>query len=116
MSKASRLSRPPPAGGGSKLPSPRKEYPSAPAFAGRTRVLSVGEKLMRAGSDAILSRQKSLMAAVARDKAQSETQSEIQAPSQNPREKSQNMEGVPATSRISPPKVSSHQQGSKHSK
>nr|XP_023011280.1 sickle tail protein homolog isoform X20 [Maylandia zebra] len=114
MSKASRLSRPPPAGGGSKLPSPRKEYPSAPAFAGRTRVLSVGEKLMRAGSDAILSRQKSLTAAVARDKAQSETQSEIQAPSQNPGEKSQNMEGVPAKSRISPPKVSSHQQGSKH--
>uniref|UniRef100_A0A3Q2WVY6 Actin interacting protein 3-like C-terminal domain-containing protein n=1 Tax=Haplochromis burtoni TaxID=8153 RepID=A0A3Q2WVY6_HAPBU len=114
MSKASRLSRPPPAGGGSKLPSPRKEYPSAPAFAGRTRVLSVGEKLMRAGSDAILSRQKSLTAAVARDKAQSETQSEIQAPSQNPGEKSQNMEGVPPKSRISPPKVSSHQQGSKH--
>ncbi|XP_063339595.1 sickle tail protein homolog isoform X2 [Pelmatolapia mariae] len=114
MSKASRLSRPPPAGGGSKLPSPRKEYPSAAAVAGRTRVLSVGEKLMRAGSDAILSRQKSLTAAVARDKAQSETQSEIQAPSQNPGEKGQNMEGVPPKSRISPPKVSSHQQGSMH--
>ncbi|XP_005448972.4 sickle tail protein homolog isoform X14 [Oreochromis niloticus] len=114
MSKASRLSRPPPAGGGSKLPSPRKEYPSAAAVAGRTRVLSVGEKLMRAGSDAILSRQKSLTAAVARDKAQSETQSEIQAPSQNPGEKGQNMEGVPPKSRISSPKVSSHQQGSMH--
>ncbi|XP_030612039.1 sickle tail protein homolog isoform X10 [Archocentrus centrarchus] len=65
---------------------------------------------MRAGSDAILNRQKSLP----QNKAQSETQSEIQADSQSPGEKGQNMEVVPPKSRISPPKVSSQQQGSMH--
>lgn len=114
MSKASRLARPPSLGAGSKLPSPRKECPGTVAAAGRARVLSVGEKLMRAGSDGILSRQKSLTAAVPQDKAQRETQTETQAPSQSPGEKGQNMEAVPPKSRISPPKASS--QGSVHSK
>uniref|UniRef100_A0A8C3AYU3 Actin interacting protein 3-like C-terminal domain-containing protein n=1 Tax=Cyclopterus lumpus TaxID=8103 RepID=A0A8C3AYU3_CYCLU len=57
MSKASRLARPPSIGARSKLPPSRKECPGT---VGRVRVLSVGEKLMRAGSDGILSRQKSL--------------------------------------------------------
>lgn len=109
MSKASRLARPPSLGAGSKLPSPRKECLGT---ASRARVLSVGEKLMRAGSDGILSRQKSLMAAVPRDKDQRET--ETQAPSQSPGEKGQNVEMVPPKSRISPPKTPS--QGSVHSK
>lgn len=114
MSKASRLARPPSLGAGSKLPSPRKECPGSGATVGRARVLSVGEKLMRAGSDGILSRQKSAPAAVAQDKAQSETQSETQAPGQGPGERGQNMEPVPPKSRISPPKASS--QGTVHSK
>ncbi|XP_069559598.1 sickle tail protein homolog isoform X16 [Brachyistius frenatus] len=112
MSKASRLARPPSAAAGSKLPSPRKECPGTGAAAGRARGLSVGEKLMRAGSDGILNRQKSLTAAVPPDKAQSETQAETQAPSQSPGEKGQNVEMVPPKSRISPPKALSHQQGS----
>uniref|UniRef100_A0A8C4GPT9 Si:ch211-285f17.1 n=1 Tax=Dicentrarchus labrax TaxID=13489 RepID=A0A8C4GPT9_DICLA len=107
MSKTSRLTRPPSLGAGSKLPSPRKECPGTAAAAGRARVLSVGEKLMRAGSDGILSRQKSLTVAVPQDKAQRETQTETQAPSQSPGEKGQNMEIVPPKSRISPPKASS---------
>ncbi|XP_070708653.1 sickle tail protein homolog isoform X2 [Pempheris klunzingeri] len=114
MSKASRLARPPSLVAGSKLPSPRKECPGTAAGAGRARVLTVGEKLMRAGSDAILSRQKSLTATVPQNKEQSETQSETQAPSQSPGEKGQNMEMVPPKSRISPPKASSQQQGSLH--
>lgn len=117
MSKASRLARPPSLGAGSKLPSPRKECPgtaATTAAAGRARVLSVGEKLMRAGSDGILSRQKSLTVAVSQDKAQSETQAETQAPSQSPGEKGQNMEMLPPKSRISPPKASG--QGSVQSK
>ncbi|XP_049912164.1 sickle tail protein homolog isoform X15 [Epinephelus moara] len=109
MSKASRLARPPSIGAGSKLPSPRKECPGT---AGRARVLSVGEKLMRAGSDGILSRQKSLKAAAPRDKAQTPT--ETQAPSQSPGEKGENMETVTPKSKISPPKASSQQQGSVH--
>lgn len=113
MSKASRLARPPSAGAGSKLPSPRKECPGTAAAAGRARVVSVGEKLMRAGSDGILTRQKSLTAAVPQDKAQNQT--EIQAPSQCPGEKCQNMETVPPKSRISPAKASSQQQGFVHS-
>ncbi|XP_044032765.1 sickle tail protein homolog isoform X29 [Siniperca chuatsi] len=114
MSKASRLARPPSLGAGSKLPSPRKECSSTATAAGRARVLSVGEKLMRAGSDGILSRQKSLRAAVPQDKAQSETQTETKAPSQSPGEKGQNMDMVPPKSRISPPKATSQQQGSVH--
>ncbi|XP_049420546.1 sickle tail protein homolog isoform X2 [Epinephelus fuscoguttatus] len=109
MSKASRLARPPSIGAGSKLPSPRKECPGT---AGRARVLSVGEKLMRAGSDGILSRQKSLKAAAPRDKAQTPT--ETQAPSQSPGEKGENMETVTPKSKINPPKASSQQQGSVH--
>ena len=114
MSKASRLARPPSAGAGSKLPSPRKECPGTPAATGRARVLSVGEKLMRAGSDGVLNRQKSLTAAVPLDKAQSETQTQNPS-SQSPGEKDQNMEMVPPKSRISPPKASTQQQGSVHS-
>ncbi|XP_036411391.1 sickle tail protein homolog [Megalops cyprinoides] len=53
MSKPSRLARPSSAGAGSKLPSPRKECQGS-----RPRVLSVGEKLMRAGSEGNLVRQK----------------------------------------------------------
>eukprot|EP00064_Thunnus_orientalis_P000035 superscaffoldBa00000002_g35 len=112
MSKASRLARPPSAGAGSKLPSPRKECPGTAAAAGRARVVSVGEKLMRAGNDSILIRQKSLTAAVPQDKAQNQT--ETQAPIQCPGEQGQTMETVPPKSRISPPKASNQQQGSVH--
>ncbi|XP_074477830.1 sickle tail protein homolog isoform X4 [Sebastes fasciatus] len=111
MSKASRLARPSSIGAGSKPPPSRKECTGT---ADRVRVLSVGEKLMRAGSDGILSRQKSLKAAAPHDKAQSEMQTETQAPSQSPGEKGQNMEMVYPKSRISPPKASSQQQGSVH--
>ncbi|XP_026218301.1 sickle tail protein homolog isoform X6 [Anabas testudineus] len=114
MSKASRLARPPSAGVGSKLPSPRKECPGTVAAAGRARMLTVGEKLMRAGSDGILNRQKSLTTVVPLDKSQSETQAEVQSPNQSPDEKGQNMEIVLPKSRISPPKASSHQQGTVH--
>uniref|UniRef100_A0A665X5T4 Si:ch211-285f17.1 n=1 Tax=Echeneis naucrates TaxID=173247 RepID=A0A665X5T4_ECHNA len=112
MSKASRLARPPSAGAGSKLPSPRKEYPGMAAAPGRARVLSVGEKLMRAGSDNILNRQKSVTAAVPQDKPQNEGQTETQVPSQSAGEKDQNVEMVPPKSRISPPKASTQPQGS----
>uniref|UniRef100_A0A3Q3GMQ7 Si:ch211-285f17.1 n=1 Tax=Labrus bergylta TaxID=56723 RepID=A0A3Q3GMQ7_9LABR len=88
MSKASRLARPPSSlGSGSKLPSPRKECPGT----GRARVVSVGEKLMRAGSDGVLSRQKSLTASVQQEK------------------KGEKMEMVHPKSRISPPKGSLQQ-------
>ncbi|KAM6970861.1 sickle tail protein homolog [Tautogolabrus adspersus] len=106
MSKASRLARPPSLGSGSKLPSPRKECPGT----GRARVVSVGEKLMRAGSDGVLSRQKSLTAAVQQDKAQNQTQTEAQAQNQSQEEKSQKMEMVHPKSRISPPKGSLRKQ------
>ncbi|XP_007555671.1 sickle tail protein homolog isoform X29 [Poecilia formosa] len=112
MSKASRLARPPSAGAGSKLPSPRKECPGTAAVAGRARVLSVGEKLMRAGNDGAPNRQKPLTGAVAQDKPQSETQTETRDISQSPCEKDQNVEMVSSKSKISPPKVSSQQQGS----
>ncbi|XP_069369052.1 sickle tail protein homolog isoform X5 [Paralichthys olivaceus] len=108
MSRASRLARPPSAGAGSKLPSPRKECPGTGAVAGRVRVLSVGEKLMRAGNDGILNRQKSLMVAVPQDRAHT------QAPNQRPGEKGENMEMLPPKSRINPPKASAQQQGSVH--
>ncbi|CAJ1082035.1 sickle tail protein homolog isoform X3 [Xyrichtys novacula] len=112
MSKASRLARPPSLGAGSKLPSPRKECPGTAATTGRARVVSVGEKLMRAGSDGVLSRQKSLPASLPQDKTQSETrtQAETQALKQSPGEKSENMEMVHPKSRISPPKGSLHKQ------
>ncbi|MEQ2186752.1 hypothetical protein GOODEAATRI_031813, partial [Goodea atripinnis] len=112
MSKASRLARPSSAGAGSKLPSPRKECPGTVGMAGRARVLSVGEKLMRAGNDGALNRQKPLTGAMAQDKPQSENQTETRGPSQSPGEKDQNVEMVSSKSRISPPKVSSQQQGS----
>lgn len=113
MSKASRLTRPPSIGARSKLAPSRKECPGA---TGRARVLSVGEKLMRAGSDGILSRQRSFKAAAPQDKAQSENQPETPAPGQGPGEKGQDAEMLPPKSRISPPKVASHPQGSVHSK
>ncbi|XP_035981179.1 sickle tail protein isoform X22 [Fundulus heteroclitus] len=112
MSKASRLARPPSAGAGSKLPSPRKECPGTAGLAGRARVLSVGEKLMRAGNDGALNRQKPPTVAVALDKPQSETQNETPGPGQSPDEKNPNVEVVSSKSRISPPKVSSQQQSS----
>ncbi|KAM6900289.1 LOW QUALITY PROTEIN: sickle tail protein homolog [Xenentodon cancila] len=111
MSKPSRLARPPSAGTGSKLPSPRKECPGT---AGRARVLGVGEKLMRAGNDCVLNRQKPLMEAVSQDKARSEGQAETRVPSQSPGDTGQNIERVPSKSRISPPKASSQQQGCVH--
>lgn len=86
------------------------------AAAGRVRVLSVGEKLMRAGSDGILNRHKSLRVAVPQDKAQSETLTERQALNQSPGERGENMGMVPPKSRISPPKASTQHQGSVHSK
>uniref|UniRef100_A0AAQ4P805 Uncharacterized protein n=1 Tax=Gasterosteus aculeatus aculeatus TaxID=481459 RepID=A0AAQ4P805_GASAC len=109
MSKASRLTRPPSIGARSKLAPSRKECPGA---TGRARVLSVGEKLMRAGSDGILSRQRSFKAAAPQDKAQSENQPETPAPGQGPGEKGQDAEMLPPKSRISPPKVASQPQGS----
>uniref|UniRef100_A0A8C9TTK7 KIAA1217 n=1 Tax=Scleropages formosus TaxID=113540 RepID=A0A8C9TTK7_SCLFO len=54
MSKPSRLAGPPAAGAPSKLPSPRKE-----SSGGRVRAVSIGEKLMRAGSDGNLLKHKS---------------------------------------------------------
>lgn len=107
MSKASRLARPPSAGAGSKLPSPRKECPGTTA---RTRVLSVGEKLMRAGNDGILTKQKSLKVAAPLDKAQSEN--ETQTLSQV---KGDNVDMTLPKSRISPPKASSHHLGTSNS-
>lgn len=67
-------------------------------MAGRARVVSVGEKLMRAGSDGVLNRQKPLTGAVSQDKSQREV--EFRAPSQFPGEKDQTVE----KRRISPPK------------
>ncbi|XP_034562394.1 sickle tail protein homolog isoform X13 [Notolabrus celidotus] len=110
MSKASRLARPPSLGAGSKLPSPRKECPGTAATVGRARVVSVGEKLMRAGSDGVLSRQKSLPAAVPQDRAQSGTTAQAQALSQSPGEKGENMETVHSKSRIGPPRGSLRKQ------
>lgn len=110
MSKASRLARPASAGAGSKLPSPRKECPGSAGAAGRARVLTVGEKLMRAGSDSsILTRQKSLTAP--QDKGRSETQADTQAAG----ERGPNVESAPPKSRMCHPKASSQQQGSVHS-
>ncbi|XP_034024326.1 uncharacterized protein LOC117508630 [Thalassophryne amazonica] len=117
MSKASRLARLPSSRAGSRLPSSRKECPGGGAHVavGRVRVLTVGEKLMRAGSDGVLTKQKSLTPAVPQDKAQTESHTETQSPSQSPGDTSQNMEMVLPKSRISPPKVNSNQQhGSVH--
>lgn len=100
MSKSSRLTRPPSIGAGSKLPSPRRE---CLGMAGRARVVSVGEKLMRAGSDGVLNRQKPLTAAVSQDKSQREV--EIRAPSQPPGERGQTVDMAPPKSRINPPKT-----------
>ncbi|XP_054622299.1 sickle tail protein homolog isoform X3 [Dunckerocampus dactyliophorus] len=104
MSKASRLTRPPSAGAVSKLPSPRKECPGTAALTGQARLLSVGEKLMRAGTDSMLTRQKSLPAAGPQDKAQSDAL--------GPGEAGPTMECNPPKSRISLPKASRQEQGS----
>jgi len=71
---------------------------------------------MRAGNDSVLNRQKPGPPAVPQDKVQSETLVETRAPGQSRGEKGQNMEMVLPKSRISPPKASSQQQGSVHSK
>ncbi|XP_061614576.1 sickle tail protein homolog isoform X6 [Phyllopteryx taeniolatus] len=105
MSKTSRLARPPSAGAGSKLPSPRKECPGTASLAGQARVQSVGEKLMRAGTDRVLTRQKSLT-----DKTQSKTQVEQKGPG----EAGPAMESNPPKSRTSTPKVSNQHQSSVH--
>lgn len=81
-------------------------------MAGRARVVSVGEKLMRAGSDGVLIRQKSLTGASPQDKNQREA--ELQAPSQFPGEKGQTVEMAPPKSRISPAKT--HNPDPAHSK
>ncbi|XP_072307031.1 sickle tail protein isoform X9 [Eucyclogobius newberryi] len=94
MSKASRLARP-----SSKLPSPRKECPGT---ASRSRV---GEKLMRAGSDGTVSRQKSLTGAAALDKGQSKHENQLACQE----ERRENM--AHPKSKISPPKVSSQHGG-----
>lgn len=99
MSKSSRLARPPSAGAGSKLPSPKKECPGTEsAAAARARSLSVGEKLMRAGSDGFLHRQKSLTFCVSLDKEQTETKSSNHGPG----EKEEDVDTVPQKTRISP--------------
>ncbi|XP_061522987.1 sickle tail protein homolog isoform X14 [Phycodurus eques] len=105
MSKTSRLARPPSAGAGSKLPSPRKECPGTAPLAGQARVQSVGEKLMRAGTDRVLTRQKSLT-----DKTQSKTQ----VVQKGPGEAGPTMESNPPKSRTSTPKVSNQHQSSVH--
>ncbi|XP_066574406.1 sickle tail protein homolog isoform X4 [Amia ocellicauda] len=53
MSKPSRLVRPSSAGAASKLPSARKEY-----FGSRSKTISLGEKLLRAGSEGNLVKHK----------------------------------------------------------
>ncbi|XP_057680047.1 sickle tail protein isoform X2 [Corythoichthys intestinalis] len=103
MSKSSRLARPPSAGAASKLPSPRKECPGTAPLAGQARVQSVGEKLMRAGTDNALTRQKSLT-----DKVQSETQVEQKGPGEPA------MEVNSTKSRTNTPKASSQHQASVH--
>lgn len=116
MSKVSRLARPSSAGAGSKLPSPRKECSSTAGANSRVRVLSVGEKLMRAGNDNVPNRQKHVTGSAVQDKAQTETQTESPAPGQGSDQKDQTMEIVSSKSRISPPKASSLQQHSVNSK
>lgn len=116
MSKVSRLARPSSTGAGSKLPSPRKECPGTAGVASRVRVLSVGEKLMRAGNDNVPNRPKQATGSTVRDKVQTETQTETPTPDQGPGEKDQTMEVVSPKSRISPPKASSQQQNSVNSK
>ncbi|XP_031652116.1 sickle tail protein homolog isoform X10 [Oncorhynchus kisutch] len=113
MSKASRLARPSSAGAGSKVSSSRKEAPGG----ARARVVSVGEKLMRAGSDGTLTKQRGLAAAAPpalqqADKQQPQMQSQTQSQSQS---QAQTMDMVAQPkSRISPPKASALPQGSMH--
>ncbi|XP_061778246.1 sickle tail protein homolog isoform X2 [Nerophis ophidion] len=110
MSKASRLARPPSARAVSKLPSPRKECPGTAALAGQARLLSVGEKLMRAGTDNVLTKQKSPSAAGPQDKARSDAR--------GPGEAVPAVESNPCKSRTSLPKAPRQEQGSvqKHTK
>ncbi|XP_059380425.1 sickle tail protein isoform X4 [Carassius carassius] len=90
MSKPSRLARPSSVGPGSKLPSPRRDTP-----AGRPRMHSMGEKVMRTGSEGIMPGQ--------RPPVNGTTHS--QSP-QNTNIKEEEEMGQPR-SRISPPKGSS---------
>ncbi|XP_041737042.1 sickle tail protein isoform X4 [Coregonus clupeaformis] len=116
MSKASRLARPSSVGAGSKLPFSRKEAPGG----SRARVVSVGEKLMRAGSDGTLTKQRALSGAAAAPPAQQQTdkqQSQMQSQTQSQSHLSQAQTGNMVTqpkSRISPPKASALPQGSMH--
>uniref|UniRef100_A0A3B3D409 Si:ch211-207d6.2 n=1 Tax=Oryzias melastigma TaxID=30732 RepID=A0A3B3D409_ORYME len=103
MSKSSRLARPSSAGPGSKLPSPRKEFPNVAA---KARLLGVGEKLMRAGNDGVLNRQKASTDTVRQEKGDCESQ----AASQSQSEKNQSVKMVTPKSMVSPPKASSQQQ------
>nr|XP_046212176.1 sickle tail protein homolog [Oncorhynchus gorbuscha] len=109
MSKASRLARPSSVGAGSKLPSSRKEAPGG----ARARVVSVGEKLMRAGSDGTLTKQRALAAQQQTDKQQSQMQSQTQSQSHLSQAQTGDT-GAQPKSRISPPKASALPQGSMH--
>ncbi|XP_036800169.1 sickle tail protein homolog isoform X8 [Oncorhynchus mykiss] len=109
MSKASRLARPSSVGAGSKLPSSRKEAPGG----ARARVVSVGEKLMRAGSDGTLTKQRALAAQQPTDKQQSQMQSQTQSQSHLSQAQTGDT-GAQPKSRISPPKASALPQGSMH--
>ncbi|XP_062336164.1 sickle tail protein homolog isoform X5 [Osmerus eperlanus] len=125
MSKASRLARPSSSGTSSKLPSPRKESPAGGGgvvvAAGRARVVSVGEKLMRAGSDgggggggtrlkAPASASPATSASPApQEKRQTQNQNQNQTQNQT-----QGMDVLPPRSRISPPKASAHTQAPMH--
>ncbi|KAG1953843.1 sickle tail protein [Pimephales promelas] len=89
MSKPSRLARPSSAGPGSKLPSARRDTP-----AGRPKMLGIGEKVMRTGSEGNIAGQ--------RPPVNGTTQSHIP---QNTKIKEEDEVAQPR-SRISPPKGS----------
>uniref|UniRef100_A0A8C7X6T3 Uncharacterized protein n=1 Tax=Oryzias sinensis TaxID=183150 RepID=A0A8C7X6T3_9TELE len=101
MSKASRLARPSSAGPGSKLPSPRKEFPGTANVTAKARLLGVGEKLMRAGNDGVLNRQKASAETVQQEKEHCESQAASQ---------SQKVRMVTPKTMVSSPKASSNQQ------
>ncbi|XP_078794761.1 sickle tail protein homolog isoform X40 [Oryzias latipes] len=101
MSKASRLARPSSAGPGSKLPSPRKEFPGTANVTAKARLLGVGEKLMRAGNDGVLNRQKASAETVRQEKEHCESQAASQ---------SQKVRMVTPKTMVSSPKASSNQQ------
>uniref|UniRef100_A0A3P8XJ53 Uncharacterized protein n=1 Tax=Esox lucius TaxID=8010 RepID=A0A3P8XJ53_ESOLU len=109
MSKASRLARPSSAGAGSKLPSPRKEAPGG----ARARVVSVGEKLMRAGSDGTPAKQRALAMAGPPEQqpaVKQPTHTESQSQDNQSQSLTEDMVAQPRR-RISPPKASALPQG-----